>query len=147
MSDDPSAARARPRGGHAIPVIELWGVLLVPLQGDLTDEQMERVTEQVLDRLRKRAVHGLVLDASGVWLVDSHLCSSFVRLATSARLMGVPSVLCGLGPDVVLTLLEMGFEMAGVRTTLGLEEALEALGLRVIARPERDAPLAPLSGS
>lgn len=112
-----------------IPVIELWGHLIVPLQGDITDSQMDALTMRVLEHIRDRDTDGLVLDASGVWLLDSHLCSELGRLAGAARLMGARPVLCGLSPTVVLTLQSMGIELEGVDTTLGMEAALELLGV------------------
>lgn len=112
-----------------IPVIELWRHLVVPLQGDITDSQMEELSIAVLDRIRDRGAEGLVLDASGVWLLDSHLCAVLGRLAGAARLMGARPVLSGLSPTVVLTLQAMGIELEGVETALGLEAALELLGV------------------
>lgn len=116
--------------GHAIPVIELWGRLVVALQGDVTDSQMERLRDHVLRRIRDRGARGLVIDASGMWLVDSHLCSVLGRLVVAARLMGTQAVLCGLSPEVVITLEEMGIHLDGIDTALSLEAALERLGVR-----------------
>lgn len=117
---------------HDIPIISLWGQLLVPLQGEVSDQQMANLSRDVLSRIasNKRA-EGLVIDASGVWLIDSHLCAALARLANASRLMGVPTVLCGLGADIVLTLQAMGFELAGIDTCLGLDEALDRLGITV----------------
>lgn len=64
-------------------------------------------------------------------MVDSHLCAALARLAAAAQLMGVRSVLCGLSTDIVMTLLSLGFELRGVETSLGLEDALAQLGVRV----------------
>lgn len=123
---------------YDIPIIELWGHLLVSLQGDISDSQMERLRGGVLERIRDRGTDGLVLDASGVWLMDSHLCAVLGRLATAARLMGARPVLCGLSPGVVLTLQEMGIELAGIEAALSLEDALEWLGVRVLATGPAD---------
>lgn len=120
--------------GHVIPVIELWGRLVVTLQGDVTDSQMAALRDQVLGRIRDRGARGLVIDASGMWLVDSHLCSMLGRLVLAARLMGTQAVLCGLTPEVVITLEEMGIHLDGIDTALSLESALERLGVR----PERE---------
>jgi rsbT antagonist protein RsbS len=117
-------------GTHVIPVIELWGQLLVPLQGELGDRQMDDLQTNVLERIRDRGAEGVVIDASGVWMMDSHLCAVLGRLAGAARLMGARAVLCGLGPDVVMTLQSMGIDLEGVDTALGLEAALELLGVR-----------------
>lgn len=136
MNSAPSAiARA---STNPIPIIELFGQLLVPLQGDISDVQMDELCDRVLDRLRRSDVEGLVIDASGVWMVDSHLCAAVGKLASSARLMGARSVLCGLGPDVVLTLQEMGFHLRGIQAALGMEAALRLLG--VIGVREERAP-------
>jgi rsbT antagonist protein RsbS len=116
---------------HTIPVIELWGQLLVPLQGEIRDSQVDDLTRTVLARIRDRRAAGLIIDASGVWMMDSHLCATVGKLAASARLMGARSVLCGLSAEVVLTLQSMGIELDGVETALALEPALERLGVRV----------------
>lgn len=125
---------------HDIPVISLWGQLLVPLQGEVSDRQMANLSSEVLARISANdGAESLVIDASGVWLIDSHLCAALARLAHASRLMGVPTVLCGLGADIVLTLQSMGFELSGIVTALGLDEALEKLGITVVKRaPEPD---------
>jgi rsbT antagonist protein RsbS len=114
---------------HTIPVIELWGRLLVPLQGDMTDSQMERLRSRVLTRIREHGAEGLVVDASGLWMVDSHLCALLGRMVASARLMGVRAILAGLSPQVVITLEEMGISLEGAATAINLEAALEQLGV------------------
>lgn len=124
------------RRGDAIPVIELWDRLLVPLQGDIGDRQMQEMIDNVLRRIASHGSEGLVIDASGIWMVDSHLCAGLGKLATSASIMGVPSVLCGLSPEVVLTLQSMGFELQEVKTATSLEHALAVLGIQV-QRPLR----------
>ncbi|HET7543808.1 MAG TPA: STAS domain-containing protein [Polyangiaceae bacterium] len=121
---------------HSIPVISLWGQLLVPLQGDISDQQMVDLSTTVLLRIANRqGGGGLIIDASGVWLVDSHLCAAVARLANAARLMGVPTVVCGLSGDIVLTLQAMGLELGSVVTSLGLDEALSELGISVRVNP------------
>jgi len=123
---------------HSIPVIELWGQLVVPLQGEIRDSQIDDLQRRVLERIRDRGAEGLVIDASGVWLMDSHLCATVGKLASAARLMGVRAVLCGLGADVVMTLQSMGIELQGVDTALELESALEHLGVRVVLEGQDD---------
>jgi rsbT antagonist protein RsbS len=113
-----------------IPVIRLWGVLLVPLQGDITDAQVSRLVSTVLGEIRRGVGNGVVIDLSGLEIVDSHLCAAFTNLASAARYMGATTVLCGLSAEIAMTLQSMGIELEGVKTTLTLEQALAALGLR-----------------
>lgn len=135
-----SRARERrvERTTSSVPIIELWGQLLVPLQGEISDTQMDELHARVLERIRDRGAEGLVIDVSGVWLMDSHLCAILGRLAAAARLMGTQPVLCGLTPEVVLTLQAMGIELEGIETALGLEDALEKLGLTLAGSDDED---------
>jgi rsbT antagonist protein RsbS len=112
-----------------IPIIRLWDVLLVPLQGDVTDRQVAQLSDSVLGLIQARGAAGLVLDLSGLLVVDSHLCASFASLGGAARLMGVSTVLCGMSPEIAFTLQTMGIELDGLETALSLEEALRILGL------------------
>lgn len=115
----------------SIPIIELWGQLLVPLQGELGDADMRALEVALLERVRERGPEGLVLDVSGVPTMDSHLCAVLGRLASAARLMGARAVLSGLSPAIALTLEALDVDLGGVETVVGLEEAMEALGVTV----------------
>lgn len=124
-----------------IPVIRLWGVLLVPLQGDVTDRQATELVTTVLNTIRTTGATGVIVDLSGLWLVDSHLCAAFAGLASAAGYMGARTVLCGLGPEIAQTLESMAIELRGVETMLTLEHALAALGLRPAeSRTRRGSP-------
>lgn len=113
-----------------IPIIRLWKVLLVPLQGDVTDTLADRLTEEVLARVHAEEVAGLVIDVTGLWLVDSHLCAVLSRLSEATALMGARTFISGIKPDVALTLETMGVELRGARACLRLDDALLALGVR-----------------
>lgn len=113
----------------SIPIIELWGRLLVPLQGDVSDSQMETLEQAVLERIRDRGPEGLILDCSGIQMMDSHLCAVLGRMARASRLMGTRPVLSGMAPSIVMTLEMMGIEMHDVEATVNLEDALGHLGV------------------
>lgn len=124
-----------------IPVLKIWDLLLVALQGDVSDRQADDLSHSVLGRIRDVDVTGLIVDVTGVLTLDSHLCAVLARLASSARLMGVRSVLCGLTPEVVMTLQAMDIELTEIETVGTIEEALEAAGIRHTSRAARDYDL------
>src|SRR6478735_3931912 len=113
-----------------IPIIKLWHLLLVPLQGELTDELASQLTDEVLEQIHKFGSSGLVIDITGLWLVDSHLCAVLSQLSSAASLMGASTFISGMKPDIALTLETMGVQLKGVSTTLDLEGALERLGVK-----------------
>jgi rsbT antagonist protein RsbS len=120
-----------------VPVIRLWSRLVVVLQGDISDEVAARLMDDVLEEIRRSGAAGLVLDVSGILVVDSHLVHVLSNLARAALIMGTPAVVCGMSPEVAMTLQMMGAEPKFMQTALTLEDALKRLGVRV--QIERDA--------
>ena len=112
-----------------IPIIKLWNLLLIPLQGEMTDSLANQLTGEVLDRIHELGCTGLVIDITGLWLVDSHLCAVLSQLSSAAALMGAHTFISGMKPEIALTLETMGVQLTGVSTTLDLEDALELLGV------------------
>ena len=121
-----------------LPIIKLWDRILVPIQGEITDDLAEQLSQEVLREIHESGAHGLVLDLTGVWIMDSHLCSVLSNLASAARLMGTPTIISGLSPEIAMTLQTMGVELEAVRTALSLEQALTMLGLEVRETSEDD---------
>lgn len=133
---------------NRIPVIQLWQRIVVPLQGDVTDETAAVLVDDVLRTIRDTSAAGLVIDVTGMWTMDSHLCHVIANLAAAARLMGTPTVICGMSAPIAMTLQTMGADFRLAQTALTLEDALERLGVgAVITEIEPDDPYAdPLAG-
>ena len=124
---------------RTIPTIHLWHLLLVPLQGELSDAQAGQLANDVLSKIRDTSARGLVIDVTGLWIMDSHLCSLISQLAAAAALMGATTVMCGLSPDIATTLQTMGLSLPGVRTERSLEDALARLGVGPVEGFDLDA--------
>lgn len=114
---------------NRIPVIQLWQRIVVPLQGDVTDETAAVLVDDVLRTIRDTAAAGLVIDVTGMWTMDSHLCHVIANLAAAAKLMGTPTVICGMSAPIAMTLQTMGADFRLAQTALTLEDALERLGV------------------
>jgi len=119
-----------------IPTLKLWNLLLVPLQGDIDDRRGNDLCEDVLRAIEREETAGLIIDVTGLWLMDSHLCSVLSTLASATALMGTRTVLCGLSPEIAITLQTMGLDMPDVATVPSLEDALELLGIGPIHEDE-----------
>lgn len=121
-----------------LPVIKVWDQVLVPLQGEISDAVAERLFDQVLETIKESGAEGLIIDLTGIWMIDSHLCAVLSRLAASARLMGAESIMCGMNAQIAITLQSMGIDMGQVRTALTLEEAFRSLGIGRVAPKHED---------
>lgn len=131
QSDRPLSVLPGERERVRVPVIRLWSRLVVVLQGDISDEVAARLMDDVLEEIRGSGAAGLVLDVSGILVVDSHLVHVLSNLAQAALIMGTPAVVCGMSPEVAMTLQMMGAEPKFMQTALTLEDALRRLGVRV----------------
>ncbi|WP_053848656.1 STAS domain-containing protein [Streptomyces sp. NRRL B-24085] len=124
-------------GPGPVPVLALGDVLLVTLQGELHDGAAEQLQNDISQRIASSPmpVNGVVIDISGVDIVDSFLGRVLAEIAASARLMAARTVLAGMRPAVAITLVEMGLTLPGLGTALNVEKALALLGRVTSAAP------------
>ncbi|MEU6095195.1 STAS domain-containing protein [Streptomyces sp. NPDC047079] len=115
-----------PEGAH-VPVLKLGEVLLVTLQGELHDEAAEQLQQDLAAAITDSSASGVVIDVSGVEIVDSFLGRVFAEIAASARLLAAETVVAGMRPAVAITLVELGLTLPGLRTALDTDEALRML--------------------
>ncbi len=113
--------------GIRIPVIRLAGNLLVSIQVEMTDRVLAKLKDDVASAVDSSGASGLVIDVAGIETMDSFISRSICDLALVARLMGVPTVLCGIRPAVAVTLAEMGINLRGVPNVLDLDDAVSLL--------------------
>ena len=122
-----NAPAAVARASQRVPIIRLYGSLVVPLQDMLPDHELEALRDEVTRRIVTDGATGVVLDVSAVAAMDSYVTRVVRDLAMTARLMGARTVLSGVAAPVAITMIEMGLDLPGVSTALDLERALELL--------------------
>ncbi len=110
-----------------VAVLRLHGILLTSIQGDLSDEDAMDFQADVLRELSSTEARGLVIDITAMDVVDSFMARVINETAIQARMLGAQVILCGMQPDVALTLIEMGRELIGVETALNLDQAFNRL--------------------
>jgi len=110
-----------------IPILKVKDVLLSSIQGDLTDNEVLEYQSQMLKMLEKTDAIGVLIDITGMDIVDSFMARVINETANMARIMGTEVVLCGMQPMVALTLVEMGRELIGVQTALNLSKGLDKI--------------------
>jgi rsbT antagonist protein RsbS len=113
--------------GSAGAMMTVERTLLVQLNPTLTDSAVRQLRAVVGATLEAQSPRGLVLDLTSVDAMDSYITRCIRDLAISARLMGVPTIVCGVQPAVADTLVEMGLSLGEVRTVINLDAALRLL--------------------
>lgn len=110
-----------------IPIIHLYGNLIVTIQVELSDAVMRQLKEDLTREVERTDAHSLIIDLTGVELMDSYISRAVRDLSVIAKLMGVRAAVCGMRPMVAMTLVEMEMELEGIVTALSLEKAIEKM--------------------
>ena len=79
-----------------IPILKLGRVLLTSIQADLNDDDAGGLQSEVLSLFQRDEADGLVLDISGLDVVDSYMARLLNETARMVRIMGSEVVLTGM---------------------------------------------------
>ena len=107
-----------------IVVNRMEGVLVATIQVVMTSTALSRLREDVLNSLAAEPSHSLLLDLSGISLMDLEEFESLRSLSQSVALMGTETWFVGMRPEVVATLVTLGAETGGLRSALDIDAAL-----------------------
>ena len=119
------------------PVIQLWDeILALPLIGKIDSARAKQIMENLLNEIIKTQSSQVVIDITGLPIVDTAVASRLMRTFDAARLLGAECILTGISPVVAQTLVTIGVDLGRIKTmaTLnsGLESALNNLNMRII---------------
>ena len=108
------------------PIIEVAGdILALPVIGLVDTQRSAQMTERLLTEVTRARTRFVVLDLTGVAMVDTSTADRFLKLASALRLLGTDCVICGIQPAVAQTLVAIGVDLSGLVTQRDLQHALE----------------------
>ena len=121
------------------PIIQVWdGILAAPIVGGLDTARAQQMNENLLERIVATGSEIVILDITGVPVVDTAVAKHLLETVTAARLLGAEVLIVGLSSRTALTRVHLGLDLSGVttRTTMarGLQLAFGRLGLEVVRR-------------
>lgn len=109
----------------ALPIIPISDdVLVVPLVGAMADDRFAQLASRVLDEIEQRHARAIMLDLTGLALIDAPLVRTLVHVAASARLLGAQVVLAGIRPEMAQMLVSLNADLSGVQTVATLQSGL-----------------------
>ncbi|WAS99179.1 STAS domain-containing protein [Nannocystis punicea] len=112
------------------------GVLVCPLIGRLDHERAQAMTAAVLAAVVRHGSRVVVLDLSGVPVVDAEMAGHLVGAARAVGLLGARPLLVGLGPSVARAIVGGGLDLGRIATLAdlagGLAHALALLGKQIV---------------
>jgi rsbT antagonist protein RsbS len=114
-------------GVERISVLRMGDVLIAAIQQELTD-QSALTLQQDLTEMAAAGARGVIIDISGVEIVDSFLARILSEIAAATSMLAGRTVVAGMRPSVAITLVEMGLSLRGLHTARSLEGAMSLLG-------------------
>jgi rsbT antagonist protein RsbS len=102
--------------------------LIVSIHTALDDEQLTRLTRDLMEQVGRQRSRGIIIDVGAVDVLDSFAARTLGDLARMAKLRGADTVVVGIAPEVAMAMVHMAIHMPLVHTALDLEEGLRWLG-------------------
>jgi len=113
-------------------------IVVASIQVDLDDDVLARFREDLLHRIHTTCSRGVILDVSGLEILDSEEFAALRRIITMCTIMGAETVLVGLQPGVVSALIETGADVDGLRAAINLDAAFAMLQPEPESEPESE---------
>jgi len=111
-----------------IPILKLGRALLVSIQVDIHDRLAKALEEDLAERIVATGARGVMIDISGLEIVDSFMGRMLDNIAAVSRLLDANTVVVGMRPAVAITLVELGLSLTGVKTALDVERGMALIG-------------------
>jgi rsbT co-antagonist protein RsbR len=109
----------------SVPVLPVSAeTLVMPLVGALDTERLRLLQEQALHALERSRARHLLLDITGVPVVDSQVAQGLIAVVQAGRLLGAEVTLVGIRPEVAQAIVGLGLNLQEVRTFSNLRTAL-----------------------
>jgi rsbT antagonist protein RsbS len=113
-----------------VPILKQGDYLIASIQSSLTDADLVRLRDQVVDQVGRYRSRGVIVDVTVLDVMDSFAVRTLSTLAQMITLRGAETVIVGIQPEVAFAMVQLGLTLGGVSTALDLEEGLAYLNLR-----------------
>ena len=107
-----------------IPVFE--GISVMPLVGTIDTERARQIMENLLQGVSKHRAEVVLIDITGVPVVDTMVAQHIIQAAEAVRLVGANCLLVGIRPEIAQTIVNLGINLDQLITKNSLKKGMEA---------------------
>lgn len=118
-----NAVALRELSTPVVPIAE--GILVVPLIGAFDSARAGRFVTDMLHGIERARAHTVLLDVTGMPLLDTLAAQALMRFAQSARLIGARVILVGVSPAVAEAIIALGGDLSSLPCERDLQRAVE----------------------
>ncbi len=113
--------------GQRIPIQVSRGCVVASIQVDLNEEVLRQFRTDLLHKVQEARTKGVILDVSGLALMDLSDFDALRRTMDMAEVMGAKPILCGLNAGMVSALIDLGADADSVKAARNLDDAFSVL--------------------
>jgi rsbT co-antagonist protein RsbR len=107
------------------PILELWeDVLALPVIGVVDSRRSAEMMERLLDEIVRSQSRFVIIDLTGVEVIDTSTADHFMKLVKAVGLIGARCVLTGIRPAVAQTLVDLDVNFGQLETLRNLKHGL-----------------------
>ncbi len=103
---------------------------MASVQSELGDSAVDCLRRRVLDQVYENSLCGVLIDLSGVEIIDSFGLRKLVDIAKMTRLLGAETRFTGIRPEVVASLVDLGTVSSDFVVVADLDAGLAAFSER-----------------
>jgi rsbT co-antagonist protein RsbR len=96
----------------------------MPMVGKIDARRAQQMLDTLLSGIAANRARTVILDITGVPVVDAQVASALVRAASAVRLLGAEVMLAGIRPEVARTLVDLGIDLGGILTCSTLQRGV-----------------------
>ncbi len=119
------------------PILPLYeGILVLPLVGAIDSFRASQMMERLLTTIAERQADIVILDITGVPVIDTAVANYLLQTARAAQLIGAHVILVGIGPEIAQTMVQLGVDVSSIEVGATLQSGID-LALRRMGRAIR----------
>ena len=99
-------------------------LLLSPIVGVIDSQRAHQLADSMLKAIRLHRAKAVVIDVTGVPLMDSQVANHLMKTANAARLMGARAIIAGISTESSIALVSVGVDGDTLDTAGDLRSAL-----------------------
>ena len=115
-----------------VVIQEQHGYVVVNIYSDLHSQFLANLKHEVLGFCKNKAIKGVVLDMSGINIIDMEDFKGIKKIVLSVKLMGFPCILSGLSVGIVAYLVLQDCDFSGIKAFRNLDQAMNYLNKKYV---------------
>lgn len=107
------------------PVIPIMrGILVMPLIGAIDSTRASDITRSLLEGIATHKAQVVILDITGVQVIDTSVANHLNKAIIAARLKGTHTIVTGMSDAVAETVVDLGIDWRDIETLRNLQSGL-----------------------